>query len=99
MSGSDDEYSAFDFSEFSEDDLKRIDAELAPPNPKGSPKITVELEKPSEQQGNTPRTITSSNLSTEKSPYRQYRRGGILSVTDLASLAWLVAAFVPKCEN
>jgi hypothetical protein len=103
MPSSDDEYSAFDFSEFNEDDFRQIDAGLVPPSPRGNPKITVELEKLPEQPGNAPpKSLPSNNLSTEKSPYRRYRRGGVLSVSDLTSLAWLVTAFVIKehtCEN
>ena len=87
MSGSDDEFSAFNFSEFTEEDFKQIDAGLEPPN--GNPEIVVELEAPPQQPDHTPKSV-SRNQPTKKSPYQQYRRGGVLSVTDLASLAWFV---------
>jgi exonuclease V len=96
MSGSDDEFSAFDFSEFTEDDLKQIDAGLDLQKHKGSPKVMVELEIPPEWPEGTPRTVTSSNQPTDNSPYKRYRRNGVLSVTDLASLAWLVCHFLKR---
>ena len=96
MPSSDDEFSAFDFSEFTEDDLKQIDAGLVPPNPKSSPKIIVELEASPERPKGSPKSVTSSNQPTEKSPYQQHRRHGVLSVTDLASLAWFVCSYLKR---
>jgi len=96
MSSSDDEFSAFDLSEFTEDDFKLIDAGLVPPRPEGSPKIMVELEIHPEQLENAPKSVTCIKQPTEISPYRQHRRGGVLSVTDLASLAWFVTIFISR---
>jgi exonuclease V len=96
MPSSDDEFSAFDFSEFTEDDLKQIDAGLVPPNPKSSPKIVVELETSPERPEGTPKSVTSSKQPTEKSPYQQHRHRGVLSVTDLASLAWFVCSYLKR---
>ncbi|KAF8079072.1 exonuclease V a 5' deoxyribonuclease-domain-containing protein [Lyophyllum atratum] len=98
---SDDEYAAFDFSEFTEDDLQQIDADLIH-KAKAGPKITIELESStlednalsqsadaSTSAGKTRERATDSVLS----PLQQYRRGGVLTVTDLASLAWCEVQF------
>lgn len=87
MAGSDDEFSTFDFSEFTEDDFKQIDADLAP---NGSPDIVVEVEAPRGRPESVPKHVSNDKQPTETSPYRQHRRGGVLSVSDLASLAWFV---------
>lgn len=99
MSSSDDEFSAFNFSEFTEEDFKQIDAGLQPPNPNGSPDIVVELEAPPKKPEDTPKSGNRNKQLTEKSPYQQYRRGGVLSVTDLASLAWFVYLHLKEMQH
>jgi hypothetical protein len=96
MPRSEDEFSAFDLSEFTEDDFKQIDASLDIPKLKGSPKVMVELETPQGPPEGTPTYVTGSTQPTEDSPYQHYRRNGVLSVTDLASLAWFVCVFLKK---
>lgn len=91
MSGSDDEFSSFDFSEFTENDFKQIDAGLIPHNPKGGPDIIVAVEPSPEPPEGTSESVISSK---QPSPYQRFRRGGFLSVTDLASLAWFVCIYL-----
>ncbi|KAF8226303.1 hypothetical protein L208DRAFT_1302667 [Tricholoma matsutake] len=90
MSGSDDEFSSFDFSEFTKNDFKQIDAGLIPHNPKGGPDIIVAVEPSPEPPEGTSESVISSK---QPSPYQRFRRGGFLSVTDLASLAWCEVQF------
>ncbi|GLB35723.1 putative exonuclease V - a 5' deoxyribonuclease [Lyophyllum shimeji] len=97
---SDDEYAAYDFSEFTEHDLKQIDDGLARMAP-GGPKITIELEPSSLGVGSQRNDVsTSAEKRSERggtdpvlSPLQKYRRAGVLSVTDLASLAWCEVQF------
>ncbi|KAG6899576.1 hypothetical protein C0993_009047 [Termitomyces sp. T159_Od127] len=99
---SDDEFSAYNFSEFTEEDLQRIDADVARIS-QGGPQITIQVEAP--QAGGS--TIMSHTLDVSKSrgngkqranldslsPMVRYRQHGVLSVMDLASLAWCEVQF------
>ncbi|KAF5385244.1 hypothetical protein D9615_001136 [Tricholomella constricta] len=99
---SDDEYAAFDFSEFTAEDLQQIDADIAR-KAQGGPQITIELEPEPEPSAvditvsQPPElAVASSSKAAGKqratadavpSPLEHFRYG-VLSVTDLASLAW-----------
>lgn len=93
MSDTSDEYAAFDFSEFTEEDLKQVDANLAY-NYNGGPALPIEIEPSVESSTNIPSATADVNQKSDTSfsPLQEYRRNGILSVTDLASLAWYVVS-------
>ncbi|KAG6874411.1 hypothetical protein C0995_015147 [Termitomyces sp. Mi166 len=104
-SSSGDEFSAYNFSEFTEEDLQRVDADVARIS-QGSPQITIQVEAPL-AGGNTSGTIMSQTPQTSESrrkgkqradlnplsPMARHRRHGTLSVTDLASLTWCEVQF------
>lgn len=73
-----DEYNIFDFSEFTEDDFKQIDAEVTK-KLLGKSQLVVEIESP--------------KCQSNPSPAQKYRPSGIFSVTDLSSLSWCEVQF------
>lgn len=82
-----DEFAAYDFSEFTQDDLQQIDAEISRNH---SPKLTIAYETPSLE------TLKGSHQKKQpirKSPLHLYRPRGTLSVTDLASPSWCEVQF------
>jgi len=92
MVDSPDEYAAFDFSEFTEEDFAQIDVQLAR-KLADQPRLPIELE----QSSLAPDTHQRKRESPfQMTPFQQYRRYGSLFVTDLASLAWYVACFVKE---
>jgi hypothetical protein len=91
MSDTSDEYSAFDFSEFTEDDLKRIDADVEGKALSGGPSLLIELEPPPATK-KSPTNVTGGR--SELTPYREFRPGGVFSVTDLAAPAWYVGPLI-----
>ncbi|KNZ76384.1 Defects in morphology protein 1 like protein [Termitomyces sp. J132] len=101
LSSSDDEFSAYNFSEFTEEDLRRVDADMA--RMYGGPQITIEIEIPQASSGTimsrTPHASGSHSKGKQRadlgplSPMAKYRKRGVLSVTDLASLAWCEVQF------
>jgi hypothetical protein len=94
----DDEYDVYDdFSEFTEEDFARIDAstaqKLATTSVNGGPAITVALEQP--VVDNFPLKAPAEqpmDPSQHLSPIQHFRRGQILSVTDLVAPAWCAHA-------
>ncbi|KAG5635655.1 hypothetical protein H0H81_010510 [Sphagnurus paluster] len=95
---SDDEYARFDFSEFTEDELREIDTDIARKT-SGGPQITIELQGEPFVPSSTPTSNTAGLLphaldgfKATPSPFEEYRYG-VLSVTDLASLAWCEVQF------
>ncbi|KAG6911340.1 hypothetical protein DXG01_001011 [Tephrocybe rancida] len=91
---SDDEYATFNFDDYTEDDFKRADADVVACL--GQPQITIQVESAgtatpeSESPGSTaPRAKGKQRADLNAlSPLARHRRNGVLSVTDLASLAW-----------
>ncbi|KAG5715711.1 Defects in morphology protein 1 like protein [Termitomyces sp. T112] len=103
LSSSDDEFSAYNFSEFTEEDLRRVDADMA--RMYGGPQITIQIETPQASSdtiicmSQTPHASGSHSKGKQRadvdplSPMAKYRKRGVLSVTDLASLAWCEVQF------
>ncbi|KXN88879.1 putative exonuclease V, mitochondrial, partial [Leucoagaricus sp. SymC.cos] len=82
-----DEFAAFDFSEFTEEDFARIDADIAQ---KHLPKVTIDYET---FKGQNSSHQTSKRNRTRDSPLEAFRPYGTLSVTDLASPSWCEVQF------
>ena len=78
----DNEFAAYDFSEFTEEDFARIDADIAR---KECLAIAYETASGQSRQGQS-----SSNEQSRvgPSPLETFRQYGTLSVTDLASPSW-----------
>ncbi|RDB28371.1 Exonuclease V [Hypsizygus marmoreus] len=91
MSDNSDDYAAFDFSEFTEDDFKQIDADLA--QERGGPSVTIEVEQPDRSEVPAIATRYEKQRQSELSPLERFRPHGVLFVTDLASLAWCEVQF------
>jgi hypothetical protein len=83
---SDDEYEAFDFSEFTADDFKAIDAQIVKQSESG-PQVSIEVEPAHETSTPELPTKPLKDWSTNN-PLTQFRKTGVLSVTDLTALAW-----------
>lgn len=102
MSDASDEYSAFDFSEFTEEDFRQIDADINDQvnnvNGRGGPSLTIELEleslPPITETGRVLSPPNGKQQQTELTPYQEFRPGGVFSVTDLAAPTWWVVAIV-----
>jgi hypothetical protein len=88
---SDDEYDQCSFPQFTEAEFSAIDAlrDHATVHPLAGPAVTVEVEEAS-----TPLVLLSGVVAQEQSPFEQYRRNGVLSVTDLVSPAWYVSTWL-----
>ncbi|KAK7465506.1 hypothetical protein VKT23_005481 [Stygiomarasmius scandens] len=85
----DDDYAALDdFSQFTEEDFAQIDVEISTTLKKGLPKLNIEFETRAAEPAQS-----STFRSSHSSPLRQFRRNGILSVTDLVSPAWCEVQF------
>lgn len=82
LEADDDEFAAYDFSEFTEEDFAHIDAEIA--KKEHLAKVTIAYEAASR-----PSQSSSNEQSRAKlSPLEAFRQYGTLSVTDLASPFW-----------
>lgn len=81
----DDEFAAYDFSEFTEEDFVRIDGDIA--KKEHLAKVTIAYETAS---GQSRLGQFSSNQQSRAgpSPLEAFRQYGTLSVTDLASPSW-----------
>jgi len=81
----DDEFAAYNFSEFTEEDFARIDADIA--RKERLAKVTIAYETAS---GQSRQGQSSSNERSRvgPSPLEEFRQYGTLSVTDLASPSW-----------
>ncbi|KAG6889146.1 hypothetical protein C0992_006295 [Termitomyces sp. T32_za158] len=101
-SASDDEFAAYNFSEFTEEDLHRVDADVTRIY-QGGPQIIIQIEAPqaggSTAMSHAPYTSESRSKGKQRadldplSPMAKYRKHGLLSVMDLASLAWCEVQF------
>jgi hypothetical protein len=106
---SDDEFSKYDFAEFTEADFARFDGLAASssiavdPNLNTSlPAIAIEVEQPlgrSSSPANSPKQSKDGREGVSKSPFRRFRRNGIFSVMDLVSPAWYVTVFFPSTHG
>jgi len=85
LEADDDEFADYDFSEFTEEDFARIDADIA--KKEHLAKVTIAYETASGQSRQVP---SSSNEQSRagSSPLEAFRQYGTLSVTDLASPSW-----------
>jgi hypothetical protein len=104
MNSSGDEFDAYNFQEFTAEDLALVDESIvsrgnvAADANRGGPAIAVEVEQPADQiiSNRSLMRASSSNanvlLSTRRqqvSPFQRYRRWNkVLSVSDLVSPAW-----------
>lgn len=88
MSGADDdEFAAYDFSEFTEEDFARIDADIA--KKEHLAKVTIAYETASSSY----QPCSGEKSRIRPSPLEAFRRCGTLSVTDLASPCWCEMQF------
>lgn len=84
-----DEFSSYDFSEFTCEDLAKIDRDLDAIDSKAGPSILIDIETSSLT---TPARLTEDPevRKAELSPYERFRRSHVLSVSDLVAPAWCV---------
>lgn len=78
----DDEFAAYDFSEFTEEDFARIDADIAKKEHLAKVVIAYETVSSSYQP------CSGEKSRIRPSPLEAFRRCSTLSVTDLASPCW-----------
>ncbi|KAF9451416.1 hypothetical protein P691DRAFT_699478 [Macrolepiota fuliginosa MF-IS2] len=91
MSGLDvDEFAAYDFSEFTGEELAQIDAEIAR---KYLPNVPIAYETPNAESSSSVQTSSSKRQRVRDSPLDLFRSHGVLSVTDLVSPAWCEVQF------
>lgn len=104
---SDDEFSKYDFAEFTEDDLSRFDGLAASssiavdPILKSSlPAVAIGVKQENvSASANTPQQPEErGHAQTAASPFKRFRRNGIISVTDLVSPAWYVTCPLRWCH-
>ena len=103
MTSSGDEFDAYNFQEFTADDLASLDSILArgdiTPNANmAGPAVTIEVEQPANHpivNGSLTRAPSSATglfpRRDRSSPFQQYRWKKVISVSDLVSPAWYVA--------
>ncbi|KAF9469771.1 exonuclease V [Collybia nuda] len=97
MSDISDEFSTFDFSEFTEEDFQRIDADVASKvvTVDGGPSLAIELElEPLPVNAESGHSLKLyDEQQTGLSPCAEFRSGGVFSVTDLATPSWCEVQF------
>lgn len=87
-----DEFAAYDFSEFTQEDFAQIDADVVRNQ---LPKMTIAYEVPRPPPQDSRVELEDKSRDSPLDLFRPY---GSLSVTDLVSLSWYLIVFVSHVE-